>query len=242
MKQRLDHILVEKGLAESRSQAEALIMSGVVFVDGVRRDKPGFHTEKTADIYVQSPPQYVSRAGAKLASANNKFNLDFRGAVVLDVGSSTGGFSDYAVQQGAGKVYAVDVGTNQLHEKLRADDRVVVMERTDIREASLPERADIGVVDVSFISLRAVLPYVAHHITPGGYIIAMCKPQFEAGVKDATKHKGIIKNDRLRRDILKRFDLWLTHTGFAVRDKADSNVKGAKGNVERFYLIQSPTK
>lgn len=273
MKHRLDQLLVHKGLAESRSKAESLIMSGAVFVDGVRRDKPGWYTKETVDIHVQSPPQYVSRAGEKLASANQKFNIDFSSMTVLDVGSSTGGFTDYALQHGAAKVYAVDVGTNQLHEKLRADPRIVIMEQTDIRDVvpvgrqhatrnhtsprlrvagtqhatdskfqipnsmSLPELTDIATIDVSFISLRAVLPYVAQCVKKDGVIIAMCKPQFEAGVKDATKHKGVIKNDRLRRDILKKFELWLKQNGFLVRDKADSEVAGAKGNKERFYLL-----
>lgn len=232
-------------------------MSGAVFVDGVRRDKPGWYTKETADIHVQSPPRYVSRAGEKLASANQKFNIDFSGMTVLDVGSSTGGFTDYALQHGAAKVYAVDVGTNQLHEKLRSDPRVAIMEQTDIRDVLsghsergsesrkqspdskfLSELTDIAMIDVSFISLRAILSYVAQCVKKDGAIIAMCKPQFEAGIKDATKHKGVIKNDRLRRDILKKFELWLKQNGFLVRDKADSEVAGAKGNKERFYLLK----
>lgn len=290
-KKRLDQLLAERGLAETRTKAQALIMSGIVYVEGERRDKPGWQTDDNAEIYIKEAPRYVSRAGAKLASANQKFQLDLRGLIVLDIGSSTGGFTDYALQHGAKRVYAVDVGKNQLHEKLRADERVVVMEQTDIRDLapvsmqtntqpldsargrqvtistaqsarnvpgraegdgpaskfqlpnskSLPELTDMAVIDVSFISLQLVLPYVAQHIKPSGNVVAMCKPQFEAGVKDATKHKGVIKNDRLRRDILKKFEAWLKQNGFIVQDKADSTVKGAKGNAERFYLLKLPS-
>ncbi len=268
MKQRLDQILVERNLAESRSKAEALIMSGVVWVDGVRRDKPGFYIKDTTDVQIESPPQYVSRAGEKLASANRKFGVNFTDAVVLDVGSSTGGFTDYALQNGAARVYAVDVGKHQLHEKLHGDERVVVMEQTDIRDHTPAlrqggqsfdaaqdrhaarntqhvsntelqfEAPDIVTIDVSFISLRNILPAVTTLVSSDVHIIAMCKPQFEAGIKDATKHKGVIKNDRLRRDILKQFETWLKQNGFVVQDKADSIVKGAKGNMERFYLLK----
>ncbi len=239
-KTRLDQYLHSHGLAESRTQAAALIMSGQVQVDGRRIDKPGWQLDANSevDIEVKAPIKYVSRAGFKLESANEKFKLDFKGKVVLDVGSSTGGFSDFVLQQGAKRVYAVDVGTNQLHERIRGSSKVVVMEKTDIREAALPEAADIAVIDVSFISLRQILPSVARLIKPEGVIVAMCKPQFEAGVKDASKHKGVIKNDRLRRSILKDFESWARNY-YQVVDKADSSVSGAKGNVERFYLLKS---
>ncbi|MEX0749084.1 MAG: TlyA family RNA methyltransferase [Candidatus Saccharimonadales bacterium] len=241
MKIRLDHLVHQCGLAESRTQAAALIMAGKVRVDGVRRDKPGWQTDAGADLSLEAAMQYVSRAGLKLASVNAKFGVDFKRKTVLDVGSSTGGFSDYALQQGATKVYAVDVGTNQLHERIRANSRVVVMEQTDIRVAQLPETVDIVVIDVSFISLRQVLPYIARFVAPQGIIMAMCKPQFEAGVAEASKHKGVIKNDTIRRRILKEFELWLKQHGFIVIDKADSAVAGAKGNIERFYLIKPAT-
>lgn len=238
MKTRLDQLLAEKGLVETRNQAQAIIMAGKVFVDGVRRDKPGWQTVDDVDVRVEAGPRYVSRAGGKLESADKKFKINFKDKVVLDVGSSTGGFTDYALQNGAAKVYAVDVGTHQLHEKLRFDSRVVVMEKTDIRQARLPEPADIAVIDVSFISLRLVLPSVAQLIKPGGVIAAMVKPQFEAGVKDASKHKGVIKNDTIRRRILKDFEDWARQNGFRVLDKSDSEVSGAKGNIERFYLLK----
>lgn len=265
MKQRLDQLLTDRGLADSRSRAAALIMAGQVLVDGVRRDKPGWPTGAEAVVELIAGPQYVSRAGLKLESADKKFQIDFKDKVVLDVGSSTGGFSDYALQHGAVKIFAVDVGTHQLHEKLRSDPRVVVMEKTDVRELrvchsefiseSKPDKkilnqvqddnkrkcisksADIALIDVSFISLRLVLPAVARLVRPGGQIIAMCKPQFEAGVIEASKHKGVIKNDTIRRRILKELEAWAKQY-FVIIDKADSEVKGAKGNVERFFLLQ----
>ncbi len=238
-KKRLDVLLVEKGLLESRNIAQRLIMAGKVEVEGVRRDKPGWQVEEDADITVKSGPQFVSRAGMKLASVAEKFNLDFKDKKVLDVGSSTGGFSDFALQQGAERVYAVDVGTHQLHERIRGNPRVVVMERTDIRDANLPEAVDIVLIDVSFISLREVLPHVKQFLHQESLAVAMCKPQFEAGVKDASKHKGVIKNDTLRRRILKSFEQWLIGNSYAVIDKADSKLSGAKGNIERFYLLKS---
>ncbi|MEX0934560.1 MAG: TlyA family RNA methyltransferase [Candidatus Saccharimonadales bacterium] len=239
-KTRLDHLLYKLGFTESRSQATALIMSGKVKIKDRIIDKPGWQVGDidTDDIEILQPLRYVSRAGLKLESANDKFKLDFKSKIVLDTGSSTGGFSDYALQQGAAKIYAVDVGTNQLHERIRSNPKVITMEKTDIREADIPEPADIGLVDVSFISLKQVLPSVFKFIKPQGFVVAMCKPQFEAGVKDATKHKGVIKNDRLRREILKDFEAWARQY-YQVVDKADSLISGAKGNIERFYLLKT---
>lgn len=237
MKKRLDQLLFERGLSDSRSKASALIMSGNVYVEGVRRDKPGWQVVDDTTITIKESPQYVSRAGQKLASANEKLKLDMHGKTVLDIGSSTGGFSDYCLQNGAQKIYAVDVGTHQLHERLRNDPRVVVMEQTDIRNAQLPEKVDIVVADVSFISLRQIIPVIGRFIKPDGSILVMCKPQFEAGAAEASKHKGVIKNDTLRRRILKDFEDWLKQHGYRVRGKADSEVSGSKGNIERFYLL-----
>lgn len=235
---RLDQLLLDKELVETRTQAKSLIMAGQVTVDGIKRDKPGWQTAPDAVVALEAGPKYVSRAGLKLESANAKFGIGFTGKIVLDVGSSTGGFTDYALQNGATRVYAVDVGTHQLHERLRGHPRVVVMEQTDIRHADLPETAEIAVVDVSFISLRLILPYVAQFMKTDGLILAMCKPQFEAGVKEASKHKGVIKNDTIRRRILREFECW-ARQHFQVVDKADSEVKGQKGNLERFYLLKT---
>lgn len=238
MKRRLDQLLYERGLAPSRNQAAALIMAGRVRVGGRIITKAGTPAIATADIQISEGPRYVSRAALKLESAANKLMLDFKNKIVLDVGSSTGGFTDFALQHGATKVYAVDVGTNQLVGKLRSDPSVVVMEKTDIRRVkNLPDRIDVAVVDVSFISLKLVLPALPPLLKSEGIIVAMAKPQFEADKKTADMHKGVIKNDTIRRRILKDLELWLKQY-FQIVDKADSDVAGAKGNVERFYLLR----
>jgi len=208
---------------------------GVVKVDGKVQTKPGYFIDENAKIGLHSD-QYVSRAGLKLASVAIILKLDFKGKVVLDVGSSTGGFTDYALQHGAKKVVAVDVGTNQLHPKLRKNEKVELHEQTDIRAVDyLAETPDIIVIDVSFISLRDILPHLAGLSTKQTQIVAMVKPQFEAGKSQI--NKGVIKNDKMRRDILKDFETW-TRQLFIIRDKADSDVHGEKGNAERFYLLQ----
>lgn len=239
IKVRLDQLLVERKLAVTRSQAQALIMAGRVMVDGKRLDKAGHFVKTDANLEIEKGSRYASRAGLKLESVASKLKLDFANKVVLDVGSSTGGFTDFALQHRARKVYAVDVGTDQLDWKLRQDERVISMEKTDIRDiASLPEQIDIALIDVSFISLRLVLPTVAK-LAPTAQIIAMAKPHFEADRKTASMHKGVIKNDTIRRGILRRLEDWFREHGFVVSAKADSEVKGAKGNVERFYLLKN---
>lgn len=181
---------------------------------------------------------YVSRAGLKLASVADKFGLDFTDKRVLDVGSSTGGFTDFALQHGAKEVYAVDSGTNQLHTRLRSSKRIRLYERLDIRDfvklPLLPE-FDIVVIDVSFISLKAILPSVSRVCGKNTLIVAMVKPQFEA--TNEQKYKGIVKNDTIRRNILKDFELW-AKPYFFIADKADSEVSGLKGNNERFYVLK----
>lgn len=239
-KQRLDQYLTSRGLVTSRSQAENYIRLQKVTVDGQVVSKPGFFVRAGAKVELKAEEQYVSRAGLKLASVAQLLKLDFRDAVVLDVGSSTGGFTDYALQHGARKVYAVDVGTEQLHPSLRGHPKIELHEKTDIRDFMIDgERPDIVVIDVSFISLREVLPYIAAHLsTPVTQIAAMLKPQFEAGRNQT--NKGIIKNEAVRRQILKEFEAWAKQY-FVVRDKRDSEVAGTKGNRERFYLL-SPLK
>lgn len=237
MKQRLDQALVGKGLVASRSQAESYIKLGDVKVDGVVVSKPGTLVDATARFEVTAATQYVSRAALKLASVAQALRLDFGDAVVLDVGSSTGGFTDYALKNGAQKVVAVEVGKDQLHPSLRGNPQIELHEQTDIRDIdALSATPDIVVADVSFISLRDILPHVATLCSPETQIVAMVKPQFEAGQSNL-KHKGVIKNDKMRRDILKQFEDW-AHQYFVVIDKADSEVKGAKGNQERFYLLR----
>lgn len=225
----------------TRSKAEAIIMAGLVKVDGKRIDKAGHFIKDDVQIDIQALPQYVSRGGDKLASVADKFKLDFHGKIVMDVGSSTGGFTDYALQHGAQKVYAIDVGRGQLHYRLRTDTRVIVIERTDIRDvAKLPDKIDYVVIDVSFISLELIMSAVVNLITKQTLVIAMAKPHFEADYVTASKHKGVIKNDTIRREILKKVEHFLGRW-FVVIDKADSKVAGRKGNVERFYVLKLKT-
>lgn len=235
IKTRLDHLVVQKGLVDTRSQAESWIRLGKVLVDGKIITKPGYFVPAEAKLQFKATDKYVSRAGLKLSSVASVLGLDFDGKVVLDVGSSTGGFTDYALQHGARKVIAVDVGTNQLHPSLHGNPKIELHEQTDIRDMDyVSDKPDIVVIDVSFISLREILPHVASLCKPNTQIAAMLKPQFEAGSK--SKHKGVIKNDSVRRDILKEFEAW-AKTLFVVRDKRDSDVAGSKGNRERFYLL-----
>lgn len=235
-KQRLDQALVSKKLVQSRSQAENYIKLGIVSVGGVIIKKPGYFVSDGARIALDTDERYVSRAALKLASVTEQFSLDFKNKVILDVGSSTGGFTDYALQHGAVKAIDVEVGSNQLHPSLRGDKRIELHEQTDIRSIQkLSSPADIVVIDVSFISLREILPHVASLISKQALVVAMVKPQFEA--PGEVKHKGVIKNERIRRNILKDFETWVRQY-FATIDKADSKVSGNKGNVERFYLLK----
>jgi 23S rRNA (cytidine1920-2'-O)/16S rRNA (cytidine1409-2'-O)-methyltransferase len=184
----------------------------------------------------ESPERYVSRAALKLASVARALKLDFTGRTVLDVGSSTGGFTQYALRHGAEKVIAVEVGRQQMHASLRQDPRVELHEQTDIRDiGGLSTPADIVVIDVSFVSLRDVLPHVAGLVSAQTRLVAMVKPQFEAAA--GQKHRGVIKNERLRRAVLKEFEMW-AQSRFVILGKADSSVAGAKGNRERFYVLQ----
>ena len=235
MRQRLDKEMTRRGLVESRSQAENYIRLGEVEVDGVVTKKPGHLVGEASDIRLTVSEKYVSRAGQKLASVADMLKLDFTDGIVLDVGSSTGGFTDYALQHGARKVIAVDVGTEQLHPKLRADSRVELHEKTDIRDFYPTVALDIVVIDVSFISLREILPHVATISGEETAVVAMVKPQFEAGRNQI--NKGVVKNEALRRKILKEFESWVKLNGFVINNQRDSDISGAKGNTERFYLL-----
>jgi 23S rRNA (cytidine1920-2'-O)/16S rRNA (cytidine1409-2'-O)-methyltransferase len=235
MKSRLDAEMTRRGLVPTRSQAESFIKLGNVTVNGQKIMKPGFFVGSEATIKLDVDEQYVSRAGLKLASVAQILNLDFRDKIVLDVGSSTGGFTDYSLRRGAKKVFAVDVGTDQLHPSLQGHPQIELHEKTDIRSFYTKTKPNIVVIDVSFISLRDILPHIARELADKDtQIVAMVKPQFEAG-KDQT-NKGIIKNDAVRRQILKDFELWAQELFFIVA-KRDSDVAGAKGNQERFYLL-----
>jgi 23S rRNA (cytidine1920-2'-O)/16S rRNA (cytidine1409-2'-O)-methyltransferase len=248
---RLDKMLVAKGLISTRSQAESWIRLGEIKVDGRVVTKPGMIVGENAVLELMAEERYVSRAGLKLASVADIFKLDFAQKIVLDIGSSTGGFTDYALQHGASRVVAVDVGTDQLHASLRGDERVDLHEKTDIRNVYsaepnhlpstnyhlLTEIPDIVVMDLSFISLRDILPHVAKHlVSDKTQIVAMLKPQFEAGKNQV--NKGVIKNEAIRRKILHEFESWARQY-FVIKDKRDSGVSGAKGNQERFYLLNT---
>lgn len=236
MKHRIDEVMVERGLVFSRSQAQRLIKLGKVKMDGRLVNKAHQPVQAGSKIEI-TEESYVSRAGFKLASVSDRLGIDFSGKVVLDVGSSTGGFTEYALMHGAKKVYAVDVGTDQLHHSLLGDKRIELHEKTDIRD--FPRRlndVEVVLIDVSFISLRKVLPAVKELVTnKNAQVVAMLKPQFETGEK--SKNKGVVKNDTMRRKILKDFEVWVKND-FVILDKADSEVAGTKGNLERFYLLK----
>lgn len=236
MKIRLDLMLVQKKLATSRSQAENLIKLGQVSVNGLKITKSGFGVTDSDKIEILTESRFVSRAGLKLQSVALELKIDFRDKIVLDVGSSTGGFTDYALQNGARRVIAVDVGTDQLHPSLRGDKRIELHEKTDIRDFYMKEFPDIVIIDVSFISLREILPHIYNHLSDiNTQIVAMVKPQFEAGREQV--NKGIIKNESVRRKILRDFEEWARQY-FVIVDKRDSDIAGAKGNRERFYKLK----
>ena len=234
---RLDNYLVDQGLVSTRSQAENYIKLGKVTVNNNIITKSSYNIAKNAVVKLTSPNQYVSRAGFKLESVSGKFNLDFTNKTVLDVGSSTGGFNDYALQHGAAKIIAVDVGTKQMDGQLRLNPKVELHEQTDIRNVNnLSTKVDYCLIDVSFISIKLVLQHLRTLIDSDCTIIAMVKPQFEAeNPKD--KNKGVIKNENIRRAVLKDFEQYAVKN-YKVIDKSDSKVAGPKGNVERFYLLR----
>ena len=236
MKQRLDKALVERGLATTRSQADNFIRLGYVFLNKKIVQKSGTMVSDSDEIKLEKKETYVSRAGLKLASVAEYFHLNFQDKTILDIGSSTGGFTDYSLRHGAKKVFAVDVGTNQLHPSLRPNPKIALYEKTDIRDFYADESIDIIVGDVSFISLREILPHVAENLmNTNTILIAMVKPQFEAGRHQV--NKGIIKNDKVRRQILSDFEDWAKKY-FVILDKKDSEVAGSKGNLERFYKLK----
>ena len=240
MHKRLDLVLVEKEMVKSRSQAESYIKLGKVLVNGNPVTRAGTLIKLTDDIKLLQTEQYVSRAGLKLESVAKMLDLDFKNKIVLDVGSSTGGFTDYALRHGASKVIAVELGTNQLHPSLHNNPKIELHEQTDIRSFKTEQKIDLVVADVSFISLREILPSVAKLIGSHAEIVAMVKPQFEARTSNIS-HKGVIKNEKLRRDILKDFEIW-AKSYFITKNKADSSVSGTKGNRERFYLLRKVSR
>lgn len=234
-KERLDMLLVNRGLAETRSKAQAIIMSGEVYVDGQKADKPGMSYEDTAEIEVRGHAcPYVSRGGLKLEKALRDFGVDPTGYVCSDSGASTGGFTDCLLQQGAAKVFAIDVGYGQLAWKIRQDPRVVCMERTNIRYVKpedLGEPLDLSVVDVSFISLKIVLPAIQALLKPTGQVLCLIKPQFEAG-KEKVGKKGVVRDPAVHLEVLENFVALARELGFTIRNLTFSPVKGPEGNIE----------
>lgn len=231
-KERLDKLLVMRGLVTSRTKGQALIMAGEVMVDGERVDKPGTAVSVKSEIELKETMPYVGRGGFKLAGALAEFGLDVNGRVCADVGACTGGFTDVLLQQGAAKVYAIDVGYGQLDWKLRQDERVVVMERTNARYVDvLPESADMVVIDVSFISLRLILPAVQQWLAEKADVVALIKPQFEAGPQQVGKG-GIVKELIVHRQVLARILAWAAACHLNPAGLARSSITGADGNVE----------
>jgi len=239
-KQRLDQLVFERGLCESRSRAQALILAGRVVVDDHRVDKPGTRVDPGAQIRIKgSDHPYVSRGGVKLEGALDEFALDARGLVILDVGASTGGFCDCLLQRGTSRVYALDVGRGQLHNKLAGDPRVKPIEGQNIREFSadaLDEKVDLAVMDLSFISLRLALPNVLPHLKPGGKILALVKPQFEVG-RGRVGKGGIVRDEKLREEAVEGIARFAESLGLKVEGRCQSHLAGADGNIEYFLLL-----
>lgn len=234
-KKRLDVLLTEKGYAETRTKAQAIIMSGLVYVAGQKADKPGAAYEDTVDIEVRSGGcPYVSRGGLKLEKALRDFGIRPEGYVCSDSGASTGGFTDCLLQQGASKVFAIDVGYGQLDWKIRSDPRVVVMERTNVRYVTpeqLGEPLDLSVVDVSFISLKIVLPVIKTFLKPAGQVVCLIKPQFEAGREKVGKN-GVVRDPATHKEVLDEFVAFTKNAGFRILGLTFSPVKGPEGNIE----------
>ena len=241
MKERLDVLLVKRNLAESREKAKAIIMSGNVFVEGQREDKAGttFSDEVQIEIKGHTMP-YVSRGGLKLEKAIANFDVDLEGKVCTDVGSSTGGFTDCMLQNGARKVFAIDVGRGQLAWKLRQDDRVVCMEKTNIRYVTpedLGEKIDFSSIDVSFISLTKVLEPIRNYLKPDGEIVALIKPQFEAGREKVGK-KGVVRDPAVHKEVLEHYLGHAKEAGFGVLGLTYSPIRGPEGNIEYLGFLQ----
>ena len=242
-KQRLDVLLVEKGLAPSREKAKAIIMAGIVYVDGNKEDKAGTTFPENAVIEVKGKTlPYVSRGGLKLEKAMQKFPITLSGKVCMDVGSSTGGFTDCMLQNGATKVYAIDVGHGQLAWKLRNDERVLCMEKTNIRYVTpedIGDALDFASVDVSFISLTKILEPARNLLKDGGQMVCLIKPQFEAGREKVGK-KGVVRDKAVHLEVVERIVTFALEHGFSVHHLSYSPIKGPEGNIE--YLVHIEKK
>lgn len=240
-RERLDILLTKRGLSESREKAKRNIMAGLVYVDGVREDKPGAGFPEDARIELRgSAMPYVSRGGLKLEKAIRVFSVDPAGRVCADVGASTGGFTDCMLQNGAAKVYAIDVGRGQLDWRLRKDERVVCMERTNIRYVrpeDLPSPPSLITVDVSFISLSLVLPVLKEILAPGGQLLCLIKPQFEAG-REQVGRKGVVRESSVQREVIERTVRLSLSLGFCLEGLDYSPIKGPEGNIEYLCLLR----
>lgn len=238
-KERLDVLLVERGLVETRARARAHIMAGEVTVDGVRVDKAGTQISRSVQIELAAPMPYASRGGYKLAGALEQFGLDVADRVAADIGACTGGFTDVLLQRGAARVYAIDVGQGQLVWKLRQDKRVVVMERTNARYLdSLLEPVGLVVIDVSFISLKLILPAVRKWLSADADVVALIKPQFEAGPESVGKG-GIVRDAAVRRAVLEDLLGWANDQGWSVNGLIQSPIQGTDGNIEYLAWLRS---
>lgn len=240
---RLDTLVFQKGLFDSREKTKAVIMSGAVFVSGNRAIKPGAMVDEDADVEVRGDTlQYVSRGGLKIEKALDEFGISPEGKICIDCGASTGGFTDCLLQRGAAKVYSVDVGYGQFDWRLRNDPRVVVMERTNVRHlraGDIPDKPEISVVDVSFISLKLILPAIRELLTPTGEVACLIKPQFEAGRSQVGK-KGVVRDAKVHAEVLNAFISYAEEAGFNVRGLTFSPVKGPEGNIEFLGHLVSP--
>ncbi len=241
-KQRLDSLLVERGLAESRTQAQALILAGQVVAGDQRADKPGSLVPSDVLVRIKEKLRYVSRGGLKLERALAEFRIAVEGKVCADIGASTGGFTDCLLQAGARKVYAIDVGHGQLHSKLLSDSRVLHLEGINARylsEVEVPELVDLATIDVSFISLTQVLPAVLPRLRPGGTLIALVKPQFEVGRANVAKG-GVVKNPEAREGAIQKIASFLSEQGLEMIGRVDSPIAGPAGNVEALLAAAKP--
>ncbi len=240
-KNRLDLLLVERGLAESREKARALILAGAVLVAGQPARKAGILVPDDAAVEVAAGDRYVSRGGEKLEGALSTFKLDVTGLVAIDVGASTGGFTDCLLRNGAARVYAVDVGYGIIDYRLRQDPRVTVLERVNIRYLeSLPEKGDLATIDVSFISLDKVIPAVTGLLKPGSLIMALVKPQFEARRREVGK-KGVVRDPQVHAAVLGRHIVWAASQGLRLKGLVTSPLLGPAGNKEFFALWRIPS-
>ena len=241
-KERLDVLMVQRNLAESREKAKALIMTGIVYVNGQKEDKAGTSFEETVQIEVRgSTLKYVSRGGLKLEKAMSRFGVQLAGKVCMDVGASTGGFTDCMLQNGAVKVYAVDVGHGQLAWKLRNDDRVICMEKTNIRYVTpedIGDRIEFSSIDVSFISLTKVLGPVKQLLTDNGQVVCLIKPQFEAGREKVGK-KGVVREKSVHLEVIEMVSDYARSIGFGILGLEFSPIKGPEGNIEYLLYLQN---